>query len=323
MKTNKKAISLIVLVITIIVLGILAATVIINLSNTNIIEEASKAAFKADMANYKQAYNLYLAGQYAADPYFDKTRISESDFDTIFGKKYSDKLRIVDGDLAYETLDSEEQEILVELSIKQYLPAGLYQTGTTTLMASWEELLGDTILEGGVIHVDANGVFTTNFDSDYGTNSSNGKLNGDLILSDTVKIIGSNSLEYCYVKKIVLPKSLVEISDMGFQTATIDAIVIPSGITIGQYAFTGATISNITFNKGITNIPGDWFHYSTITNMVLPNSVTSIDSGAFVDASITSITFEGTKEEWNAITKASDMGGSGIVVHCTNGDVEI
>ena len=42
MKTNvKQAISLIVLVITIIIMAILAATVIITLSNTNVINEAN------------------------------------------------------------------------------------------------------------------------------------------------------------------------------------------------------------------------------------------------------------------------------------------
>ncbi len=45
---NKKAISLIVLVITILVLSILATSVIVSLSNTNIIEEASDAVKKTE-----------------------------------------------------------------------------------------------------------------------------------------------------------------------------------------------------------------------------------------------------------------------------------
>ena len=45
---KKNAISLIVLVITIIVMAILAATVIITLSNTNIISEANNAVKKTE-----------------------------------------------------------------------------------------------------------------------------------------------------------------------------------------------------------------------------------------------------------------------------------
>ncbi|MBR5227457.1 MAG: hypothetical protein IKV94_02350 [Clostridia bacterium] len=121
MKTNKKAISLIVLVITIIILAILAATVIISLSNTNIIEQANKAAFKSDMAAYKEAYNLYLTSKYAENPYFDASSITEADYDDIFGDSikdaYRNKLQIVDGNLVYKTLDAGEKEIVKELGM--------------------------------------------------------------------------------------------------------------------------------------------------------------------------------------------------------------
>ncbi len=65
MKMNKKqAISLIVLVVTILVLSILAATVIISLSNTNIIAEATNAKNASDIANMKEAANLIYANSY-------------------------------------------------------------------------------------------------------------------------------------------------------------------------------------------------------------------------------------------------------------------
>lgn len=54
----KKGISLIVLVITILVLAILAGAIIISLSSTNVIEQASKAATAADLANAKSALTL-------------------------------------------------------------------------------------------------------------------------------------------------------------------------------------------------------------------------------------------------------------------------
>ena len=58
---NKNAISLIVLVITIIVMAILAATVIITLSNTNIIEQAQKAKDATNQASEKETLSVALA----------------------------------------------------------------------------------------------------------------------------------------------------------------------------------------------------------------------------------------------------------------------
>ena len=55
---NKRAISLIVLVITIIVMAILAATVIITLSNTNIISQANEAVQKTEAQQIQEAKSL-------------------------------------------------------------------------------------------------------------------------------------------------------------------------------------------------------------------------------------------------------------------------
>ena len=64
-KTKKlKGISLIVLVVTILVLSILAATVIISLSNTNIVAQATNAKNASDIANMKEAANLIYANAY-------------------------------------------------------------------------------------------------------------------------------------------------------------------------------------------------------------------------------------------------------------------
>lgn len=58
---KKKAVSLIVLVITIIVMAILAATIIIALSNANIIEQAQKTKENANQASEKEALSVALA----------------------------------------------------------------------------------------------------------------------------------------------------------------------------------------------------------------------------------------------------------------------
>lgn len=135
MKTNKRGISLIVLVITVIVLSILAAVVIINISNTNIIQQTVNTTFKSDMANLKQMYELYIAGTLAKQHDFVRSEfnvpVGGAEFDDIFDgqlpEKYKDNLQIRNGKLEYKTEDETEHAIVKDLgmSIVTVLPATL------------------------------------------------------------------------------------------------------------------------------------------------------------------------------------------------------
>lgn len=71
MKTNKKGISLIVLVITIIVIIILAAAVILTLNNNNPIQNSKQATFDNDVAEITSAVNIYIANFMAKNPVHD------------------------------------------------------------------------------------------------------------------------------------------------------------------------------------------------------------------------------------------------------------
>ncbi len=120
----KSGISLIVLVITILVLAILAATVIISLSSTNVISETNQTTFKQDMASYKEAYEFYVTNKLAENPDFDRSShnvTSESDeYEKIFGSvpdKYKDGLKVVKGKLVYVTDDETEKAVLEEIAI--------------------------------------------------------------------------------------------------------------------------------------------------------------------------------------------------------------
>lgn len=67
MKANKKGISLIVLIITIVVIIILAAAIILNLSNTNIINNAKTAVSANDVAEMQSAVNLTYGDLFATN----------------------------------------------------------------------------------------------------------------------------------------------------------------------------------------------------------------------------------------------------------------
>ena len=65
---------------------------------------------------------------------------------------------------------------------------------------------------------------------------------------------------------------------------------------------------------------------SSLTSIVLPDSVTSIEWWAFCDCkSLTDITFQGTIAQWNKIKLRENWKAKvpATVVHCTDGDVEI
>lgn len=65
MKANKKGISLIVLIITIVVIIILAAAIILNLSQTNLINNANDAVSKNDLGEVQSAVTLAYGDMYA------------------------------------------------------------------------------------------------------------------------------------------------------------------------------------------------------------------------------------------------------------------
>ena len=71
MKTNKRGISLIVLVITIIVIIILAAAVILTLNNNNPINNSKQATFDSDVAEVTSALNIYISNFIAKNPIHD------------------------------------------------------------------------------------------------------------------------------------------------------------------------------------------------------------------------------------------------------------
>ena len=87
--------------------------------------------------------------------------------------------------------------------------------------------------------------------------------------------------------------------------------------------------TSLTFYQGITTIKRiRSMHYNYLRSISIPNSVICIEKGAFPNLdplTLKGITFHGSKEEWNAIDKKEDwcLHTNPILVHCTDGDIEI
>lgn len=105
------------------------------------------------------------------------------------------------------------------------------------------------------------------------------------------------------------------------------SITIPNGVTaIQSFAFSGcSSLTSVTIGGSVTSIATGAFRDCTgLTSITIPNSVTSIGNYAFrYCIRLTSITFNGTKAQWNAITKGSDWNYNtgNYTIHCTDGDI--
>lgn len=104
---------------------------------------------------------------------------------------------------------------------------------------------------------------------------------------------------------------------------------IPSTVTsIGNMAFSDCTsLLSITIPSSVTSI-GDMAFASchSLSSIAIPNSVTSIGEGAVqACTNLDTIIFEGTMEQWNAITKGNDWNQSipATYVQCSDGQVAL
>ena len=115
------------------------------------IGEASKTTFKQDMANYKEAYELYATNRLAKNPEFDRWShnvTSESDeYEKIFGSvpdKYQDGLKVAKGKLVYVTTDETEKAVLEEIAIASSATGTTPSTPTNVIGTETETVNGET-----------------------------------------------------------------------------------------------------------------------------------------------------------------------------------
>ena len=151
-----------------------------------------------------------------------------------------------------------------------------------------------------------------------------------ITLGNSVTSIGDRAFCGCSsLTSITLGNSVTSIGDGAFYIcSSLTSITLPDSVTsIGWNAFYGcSSLTNITLPDSVTSIGWSAFSScSSLTSITIGNSVTSIGDYAFRDcSSLTSITFQGTKAQWNEISKDSDwdFNTGRYTVHCTDGDIE-
>lgn len=152
----------------------------------------------------------------------------------------------------------------------------------------------------------------------------------------TVETIGHTAFRYSPVTSVTIPDSVTFISDSAFAYCSqLTNISIPNSVTaIGSFAFEGCTkLESITLPSSLLTISEFLFYdCSQLTTIHIPDSVSSIRTYAFyncgkletirIPVSVTSIgsyafddcpssmtvTYSGSKKQWDAITKGSYNG---------------
>lgn len=128
--------------------------------------------------------------------------------------------------------------------------------------------------------------------------------------------------------KLSIPWYITKIHQYAFRDCTaFTSVTIDGGVTsIGNYAFYGCTgLTSATMVNSVTSVgQGAFKDCRSLTSVTIGNSVTSIGSETFYSCTgLTSITFNGTKAQWNTITKGSSWNFSTgkYTIHCTDGDI--
>jgi hypothetical protein len=108
---------------------------------------------------------------------------------------------------------------------------------------------------------------------------------------------------------------------------SLTTVIVTGDQAIAQGAFYGCeNITSIILNEDITGIRTYAFYECTgLTEIIIPSTVTLIESSVFAYSRIESITFNGTIEQWNSISKQTNWNNNSSITQiiCTDGIITL
>ncbi len=146
-----------------------------------------------------------------------------------------------------------------------------------------------------------------------------------------LKSIGFSAFSNCTsLTSITIPDSVTSIKNGAFGgCSSLTSITLPDSVTsICDNAFRGcSSLTSITIPDSVKSIGWNAFSYCTsLTSITISKRVNDIGYGAFINCTnLASVTYDGTKAEWENITKGDKWlyNTPTITVHCTDGDIVI
>ncbi len=128
------------------------------------------------------------------------------------------------------------------------------------------------------------------------------------------------------LESVTFGKGLASIGDYAFYRCDkLTEIELPENLkSIGDYAFSDCDgLTSVVIPDKVTNL-GRYAFYSCgwLVSITIPKSVTKIDGLFNSSYSVTDIYYDGTKKQWEDISKYANMFYTGTyTVHCSNGDL--
>lgn len=155
-------------------------------------------------------------------------------------------------------------------------------------------------------------------------------------IPDGVTSIGRNAFRGCSsLTNITIPDSVVSIDDLFYGCRSLKYNEYGNGLYLGNdnnpYVILikakSEDITSCDINENCKFIYNSVFYGgSSLTSVTIPDSVTSIGYYAFYDCrSLTSVTYNGTKEQWQIISKVSSWKEDSAIatIKCTDGDITL
>ena len=103
-------------------------------------------------------------------------------------------------------------------------------------------------------------------------------ISSKLIISPTIKNLGTGSFSSNSILALALPDSVTSIGSSSFAGNNISSLIIPGSIErIEDYTFVSNNISSLVLNEGIKSIGNASFSTNSLKSLKLPDSLTSLD----------------------------------------------
>lgn len=143
-------------------------------------------------------------------------------------------------------------------------------------------------------------------------------------VGDGLKSIADYAFSECKsLASVNLPQGVTHIGESAFEHCkALVSIVLPEGLKIipRSLFFCCTSLTSVTIPEGVTHIESRAFESCGFTSVTLPSSLVDLGNfqgmGAF-PSKLTDINFNGTKEQWNAISNIDTV--SRCTIHCTDG----
>ena len=267
---SEKAITLVALVVTIIVLLVLAGVAIsLSIGNNGIISRGELSVEGNKLASYKEKLEMYKAEKIMEDKNFVEESLSAGkntlEYNTKkesggtilniipeLNEKYIDKLEIIKGKIFLTSTDKKEVQAakIAGIEFNPYkIEDGVLESADTNL-----ELMSP---------------------------------DGTLTIPSNVTKIGSGAFSGLDgLKRVIIPGTVKEIASEAFSyNTTLEEVIIMEGVErIGERAFAASNkIPTIILPESITEIGKEAFRDTNIVEITIPSKVKELKNGTFAN----------------------------------------